>query len=241
MRMHQPASQCVAIAAMCAIALLGPFPSSWGLSQGDPTESLLARWAFDEGEGEMAFDETNYGSDGRIHSAVWVRRGDGYALSFGGEESCVVVGDSNHLVPQDRISICAWVNVTDITDGYHCILAKDGYRSGYRLLIDSTSMRVLFQLSGQEGGNLRSSTKLAFGEWQHVAATYDVKTMRIFVDGKRDPNEMHRNGRIDETSASLTIGRAHYQLFGMVDDVRIYGRALSDMEVSSLYESTCED
>ncbi|HYQ65199.1 glycoside hydrolase family 2 TIM barrel-domain containing protein [Actinophytocola sp.] len=81
-----------------------------------------------------------------------------------------------------------------------------------------------------------------YGNWHRVSGTYDGSMLRLYIDG-REVGNLAFSGRIDSSSADVEIGRdfetswndpssigrmAH----GVVDDVRIYDRALTAAELS---------
>ena len=73
------------------------------------------------------------------------------------------------------------------------------------------------------------------GQWYQVAITRSGSDYSLYIDGEfaiteKDPNP------IADPSVPLRIGRAEdYYLNGLIDEVRLYDRALSDVEVKTLY------
>jgi hypothetical protein len=71
--------------------------------------------------------------------------------------------------------------------------------------------------------------------WYHLAATYDGETLRAYRDGVLVTANEAPSGDPDSEPAGLELGRgaAHASSYfnGMADEVRIYGRALSDQEI----------
>jgi hypothetical protein len=83
--------------------------------------------------------------------------------------------------------------------------------------------------------NLTCPAPLEVGKWYHVVATYDDKTMRIFVNGEEKAS-LPRDGAINPSHTNLCIGSyapgnssAFFQ--GVLDEVRIYDRALTPEEI----------
>jgi beta-galactosidase len=81
-----------------------------------------------------------------------------------------------------------------------------------------------------------------YGNWHRVSGTYDGATLRLYIDG-REVGSMPYVGRIDSSSAEVNIGRDFETSWndpsnvgrmanGVVDDVRIYDRALTQAELS---------
>jgi hypothetical protein len=84
------------------------------------------------------------------------------------------------------------------------------------------------------------------GQWQHLLFTYSSGTVKAYVNGK--PVQLAQNsfsgtGVLPLQKAGLYIGtdsgRAYFAR-GMMDEVRIYNRALNDAEVSTLYSQSLQ-
>ncbi|MFQ5635884.1 MAG: LamG-like jellyroll fold domain-containing protein, partial [Gammaproteobacteria bacterium] len=78
---------------------------------------------------------------------------------------------------------------------------------------------------------------VAPNSWTHLAGTYDGETLRAYRNGVLISENYLPSGPPDSESAALLIGRnatvAHY-FAGDADDVRIYSRALTGMELAEL-------
>ena len=77
-------------------------------------------------------------------------------------------------------------------------------------------------------------------EWHHFVGTYDGSTVRIYVDGVEGTQGAFLGSIIANTN-NLTIGRIFedtYNIKALIDDVRIYERALSAIEIQALYNAT---
>ena len=211
-----------------------------GLSSAqDLTEGLVGWWKFDEGSGAVAADSSGNGNDGTLHGPVeWTTDGKiGGAMAFTGPYNYVLVPDAPSLNPTNGITIAAWINPS--WTGNNRILQKstEGSDNQYRLL--------------KEGGN---NTRVHFppiprfeatgiippaGEWSHLAATYDGSSLKVYIDGVVVA-ETEASGKLDVSDGPLFIGNkwsqapAGDEFNGMMDDVRIYDRALSANDIKVL-------
>ena len=81
------------------------------------------------------------------------------------------------------------------------------------------------------------TTTVSTGDWHHVAAVYDGTTIKLYLDGVLD-GSVNSSFAPTNGSASLKIGArgddANTRLNGLIDEVRIYNRALSEAEIQSL-------
>jgi len=84
---------------------------------------------------------------------------------------------------------------------------------------------------------LNASTIVTTDTWRHVALVYDGVNKYIYIDGFEDARAPS-SGQINASAHNLYIGENSQAtgrfLTGSVDDVRIYGRALSPEEVAGL-------
>ena len=80
-----------------------------------------------------------------------------------------------------------------------------------------------------------SPTALAVNTWSHVAVTWDGSIMRLYINGVEAASKS-RTGTLQSTTTPLRIGNnSPYGEFfvGLIDEVRIYNRALSSAEIQA--------
>jgi hypothetical protein len=221
---------CVLISLVIGIGFAQQVPSSL------QDKGLVAYWSFDEGEGDIAFDETNNGNDAVLYGPEWAEGKRGFALRFDGVDDTVAIPHSASLMPTDAITLAAWVKIEGPAQEHYGIIGKSGYSSGYRLLIHGTTKKVLFQLTGEKGYSVWSSTAIPDDQWHFIVATYDGSKMKLYIDGIKDPSEKERKGPLDVNTNSVLIGKPQYAFNGLIDEVRIYSRALSEEEIKELFQ-----
>ena len=195
---------------------------------------LRGYWSFDEGDGAIAYDSSGNDNTGAVVGAIWTSGMVGSGLYFDGTDQ-VIISNSASLNPSGAITVAAWVNA-DGWFGNPRILEK-GPSNQYRLLAQSG--QLMFDVFGVT--NVVTSLP-SEGTWHHVAGTYDGSVMAIYVDGQQVAEHL-ATGPFPNTTNVLTIGNLpgsgnpfnHFS--GVIDDVRIYGRALSSAEIMYLYQT----
>jgi len=228
----------------------------------DVSTALDLRVAFDETEGQelTAKRPQNAISDevpgrsspddsvtsatvtGTIEGAVgWVAGKHAGALKLDGSTR-VNLGDVASLKSAESFSFGAWVHA----EGDGAILGRTNQDSSYRgydLRIQDG--RLILRLASAwtiRAIGVRSLGKVPLGEWSHIFVTYDgsgrAAGVALYIDGepqKLDIPYDRLKGPID-VEGELQIGHRHnyFGLKGMIDDVRIYRRALSGTEVAQL-------
>lgn len=195
---------------------------------------LVGYWPFDEGQGDTAANVVglngNLFVDGRIGGAVlpnaaWAEGKFGRAARFEHDGPGMTVGSLDALDCEDAVSVAAWVRL----DGPHGEGFIWNYERAYRLALVKGGNRTQFMMSldGRWAGNmLVSKAALERGRWHHVAGVYDGKERRIYVDGQLDAREpvtgtISRGGKV-------TIGQG---FTGLIDELKVWNRALSEDEV----------
>lgn len=199
-------------------------------------EGMVMFLPFDEGSGDKVKDLSGNGNDGTINKATWVKAGRiGSALLFSGS-GYVEVAHSKSLSITDAITVMAWTNLTVGGSGEQAVVSKGQWAANdLPYEFTETPSGVIFWQMYDSGGRdgCQPGTPPA-GEWHHVAGTYDGKVFKGYVDGKLG-SEWGYIGKMPENTASVTIGmrsKSKDCLFnGMIDEVAIFNRALSEDEV----------
>lgn len=200
---------------------------------------LLAEWRFDEGSGTTAHDSVG-AAHGTLSGAAFVPLGQGYAVKLDGVDDLVHFGNPDALSPRDQITLEAWVFPERVPPAGEPGIVGKGYEN-YVLTyyVDGH----VWWYTGNSGVNCRAPVPV--GGWHHVVGTYDGQAMKLYVDGALASSNQGRAGDIpsgqdfwigkSQGSEQFTKG-AHFQ--GMVDDVRLYSRALTAEEVLQHYRTT---
>ena len=158
------------------------------------------------------------------------------ALGFNGTTGYVSLGDPSALQPQ-QVSVEAWVNTTSTPGSLNTIVRKRGY--GYDLYLNQ---------NGTPGFNIIDSnvnvytvtgaTSVADGHWHYLVGTYNGSQVCLYVDGVA-AGQCRTAGTIYYSSDMVAIGRdggyAGNYFTGRIDEVAIYGRALSAAEAQAHY------
>ena len=209
-------------------------------ARADFTEGLVLHHTYDEGSGTLAADSSSNGHDGEISNPDWVDGKFGKALQFGGEGSDVFVTvESTPLLNVNECTFMAWINA-EHWDGTRQIVGKSvhggcGGRTQYGLFSESGVFKLRFET---EGGRADITTDLpATGEWVQVAFTNDGETATIYINGEAAA-EGEVPGTLSANDDPWRIGqdceRENYVFAGIIDEVRLWNRALSAADIADL-------
>ena len=200
-----------------------------------PTAGLVAAYGFGEGTGTTVTDVSGTGNGGTVVATTWSAAGKyGGALQFNGSTSGVTVPDATSLDLTTGMTLEAWVYPTVALSGWRGVIGKDVDR--YYLMASSggnvPAAGGTWVGSGNQ--NLFAPTPLTVNTWTHLAATFDGTTVRLFTNGVQVASSPVTGG-ITTSTAVLTIGHNVYgeRFQGLIDEVRIYNRALTAGELQT--------
>lgn len=211
---------------------------------------LLAYWKFDEGIGSTTSDSSGNGHHGTISGATWSIGKIGPALLFNGLRDHVLF-PVNMWTNSDFVSgtIHAWLKPDPtIINTRHYVVDIEGFIGLFMDNSGAMSARI-----DAGGGDVTSNSLINDGEWHHVAFTWENNGMieKIYIDGEL--NGMGSGGptNINVNNNSSTVGSERITGFpphdvaincfrGVIDEVKIYNRALTESEIWDIYnEQSC--
>ncbi len=211
--------------------------------------SLLGWWKFDEGQGDTAVDWSGHGNHGTlIEAPQWVDGYDGGALDFEYANSNDGVSVKPFDVDTGGITLGAWIKPESFSQNDGRIITKASGTSGndhYWMLSTISSegnYALRFRLKTDDGQDtttlIAASGLLAVDEWAHSAAIWDGASMVIYKDGVEVGREV-KGGTAVATNPNLAIAIGNHlsgttgnrAWDGMIDDVRVYNKALTADEI----------
>ena len=199
-------------------------------------EGLVAYWSFDEGGGDTAYDYSGNSNDGTIYDAAWVTGVSGAALEFDGENAYVEVPYDAVLDDYPPISVACWVKIPDLSTEHIIILNKGNCWAP----VINSSRQFWVDMPGLTPQQVFSPNALPVNTWQHLALVYDGSQVRLYENGSESVSEAV-TGVLAADTHPLMIGAnspdpyTSYIFRGLIDEVRIYDRALSEEEIQELY------
>ena len=133
-------------------------------------------------------------------------------------------------VSGDQLSVMAWVCPAQ-TRGPNPFVTKGNTQF---VLHQLNKREVEFLIHDGEPVVVRAALPEDwFGHWHHLAGVYDGHRLALYLDGERVAEREHE-GAIGYSPYPVFVGRnpeAEHAMFGAIDQVRLYNRALSHDEV----------
>ncbi|MGB2717015.1 MAG: LamG-like jellyroll fold domain-containing protein [Vicinamibacterales bacterium] len=187
---------------------------------------LVLAYAFEEGTGPSVTDASGQDHTATVSGATWAAGKNGSALNFDGNDFVTV----NDLDLTGSLTVMAWVRTRSLYPTTCASIVMKAHDYGLEICEGT-----LYAGVGANGSwTARGSQVLTAADldvWRHVAFTYDGTTLRFFVDATLVSSAAGAHASNNEV---LRLGRwssASEFLDGLVDDVRIYDRALTAEEI----------
>jgi hypothetical protein len=201
--------------------------------------NLIGWWKLDEGSGTVALDGSGHGNHGTIGGTPdFVPGYDGDGLDLDGSTDYIDV--DGRLVTGD-FTLTMWILPRDIpyTSGYYAVLHDDVWNAG-SLHVHLRANTSIFNADINSGPGVESTTVLQADQWYHCALTVTT--------AGGNASQLYINGVLEATGSGGTgvpylgplnfgawdnAGSGNYERFvdGIMDDIRIYDKALTMEEV----------
>ena len=211
---------------------------------------LVLRYTFDADGAETATDSSGYGNHGAFVGARVAENGMiANGALFDGTDNVIRVASAESLMPEE-VTLATWIRFDSLPVEVADLIFKRN------LDLDNNES---YALQIQSGGGMRfvlgngaqtrlDSEPMGVGEWHHVAATFARPDMKIYVDGKLAGTAVHDLPLAHNPATDLLVGARDHAVqplssfaHGMLDDVRIYRRALGAGEIAALVKEQIAD
>jgi len=214
-----------------------------------PTNGLVAWYPFNGN----ANDESGNGNNGINNGATLTADRNnifGKAYNFDGLSAYMKLENSDSIVFQNGITFSAWIMPTGYKNS-SIIDRMTTTGSSFRISTrDNSGNAITPRKIWAQGGNYvdgtikaNSISNIQLNVWQFVVGSYGIDdTIRIYINGILE-NKVYLQGHVLNQYTPIFIGRGSttntYELFsGSIDDIGIWKRAITQLEVTKLYNSS---
>lgn len=212
------------------------------------TPGLTALYSFESNLGDATGNASNLGAAvGAVDYDCGI---SGQALLLGGPGDFVRIpgGTSNNVnrvFREQDLTVSLYFKPVGDGGGRQYLVSKRDTNcavDGYFGLTYSPDSRLLTATLGQDGPDQSVTTTITDRAcWQLVTIVRQAADLIVYVNGQRlatsaaaETIDLTNGGELFiGSSACLAAGESSF--IGLIDDVRIYGRALTDEEVADLY------
>jgi hypothetical protein len=211
------------------------------------TDTLVGYWKFDEGTDTIAYDSSGFGNDGVLKNGpTWVNAECGKALSFDGIDDYVQSISVINPIPTTAHTFTLWFkpnrdrylgdglgNWGLIEGGY----AQNSWNHHYLFIVPGS---LYYYYADTDIMYLTASYDFTANIWYFVAITADGGNRKLYINGIKVAESTDGTGNSDELR-TIVVGAMKYfgisDFFnGTIDEVKIYNKALSEVEIGQEYE-----
>ncbi len=163
----------------------------------------------------------------------------GQAISLDGDGDYVDCGLAPEFDITDYITFTYWIKVVAFDKGWNTVLSRgdDSWRSSRA----GTENYMEAAVGGTTGNYTFGITPVNDEQWHHIGWVYDGTMNYLYLDGEVDGSE-ESTGQITVSSYPLFIGNnsqnTDREWTGLIDDVQIYNRALSQEEIQRVMQAS---
>jgi hypothetical protein len=223
-------------------------------SQSDALERGLAGyWKLDDGSGTSATDASTNVNDGTLtNGPTWTTGQIGGAVSFDGTDDYIIEAGTTKYKFTSSFAFGGWFKSTADEDNRPVAGFDSGSSDRYNLVIDNSGAESLGCNVRLTGGLISATltTTVVTNSWYHLYCSYDdsLKVVTLYANGAKVATSSTGSGSLTDGGTGLqkfAIGRSNGSSYtywtGIIDEVRLYNRALSSEEIAKLYQSTAPD
>ena len=220
---------------LCISILIGLWFADSALPQG---AKLIARWPLDENAGGVVEDVIGNNDGKLIGSPERVKANFGNGLRFNKPTGQYVeIPKAPELELADSLTAMVWVNVNSAAGRQEIFC----YGDSYVIHIDAGVFKAYIQQGGAFP-RAPGKTPVEIDKWHFLAATYDSKDLKLYVDGKLDGSSRLPGG-IGFLELPLRFSNnpaapgESWGVNGIVDEVEMWDKPMTADEILKAYES----
>ena len=238
------------------IVAVDPAPCTEGRTSGcssDLLDDLIGYWRLNDAPGSAtARDFSVWGNDGTLvgldAATAWVAGGpEGGALSVQGNGYVNVPDSASIDSITSQVTVAAWIFLSApvMANTYATAISRQigtGYGQHFHLSVNDQQQAILFITTPTAGQQvIGGPPSVPLQTWVHLAGTYDGSQMRLYVNGVEVNSEAVTGAFASETNPIILSGNGNGDaktvsefVPGELDQVMLYGRALSADEIAQL-------
>ena len=233
-----------------SLAVLLSAPAGNALGQADKAEPggldadphLVGWWKLDNASGKTAADSSKHGRNGTLEGGLSFEKDSipgraGKALTFDGKDGLLEITGYKGVAGTQPRTVAAWIK-TKGSRGEIVAWGADDFGKMWTFGFVRGHVGVT-----PSGGYLYINQRINDDQWHHVAAVVEQgdppnlhDSVKLYVDG--EPAAIHDIGLLDlwpiDTGGETDV-RIGRRFNGLIDEVRIYDRALSVEEMNALF------
>ena len=205
-----------------------------------PAPGMVAGWSFNDAQGQTAADVSGNGNNANLQGGTWTVGKYGGGLRLNGASDFISAPNSPSLnISGSDMTLSMWLNLGGSTGGDKVVLGKfwgptmSSPYYQYGLELDGGTVPHIYvgTAAGLTGGAMGSA--LPVGQWSHLAIVIDSGQALFYVNGSLRATASLASV-VTPRDSVLYMGsdiRPSQFFNGTLDDVRLYARAQTSLEV----------
>lgn len=225
------------------------------VAQAEADPSLVLYFDFEGGKGDMVEDRSDYGNDGTIEGeAKWVDAKFGKGLEID-RSSFILVPDCDEFKIADEVTLACWAKfkafAPEVWEGnsYDFLVCRWNWAEGnnrcYETYLASGAPGISVSSDGTDAGASQAVAEepVQLDEWYNIVGVFDGSKVGIYVNGEEMGSGDHK-GKILAGDGPISIGDNNtglapdFHFVGVIDEVAVYNRALSQSEIKQKMTSS---
>jgi len=205
-------------------------------------EGYVAYWNLNEGEGNIAHDESQYGNHGEIEGASWSKGKYSFGLEFDGIDDYVFVQDDEILNFDDtnKFKIDLYIKwFGPKLEGSHSIIHKKREKTGYRVWLGNDGIVYTQIGNGVNQEHVNNPNPILPNIWYRITSIWDGLNLSLYINEELvDSKYLPSFGTIAKAEKVLEIGNnwgfadTWDTFYGIIDEIYIYDFAIFTEEIT---------
>jgi hypothetical protein len=202
---------------------------------------------FNESSGTVTVDSSGHGLNGALVDGATFNTGiSGNAVVLNGSTQSVDLGNPAALQLTGSMTVSGWIKATSFPSDDAAIVSKRNIpQTGFQLdaTADNGPRTISFKLTSSSGSAVirYGASTLSTNTWYYVTGVYDAtaQTVNVYLNGQLDNGILVGTvtGTQQDSGLHVYVGRragsTGFEFPGSIDDVRVYGRPLTQVEIQS--------
>ena len=190
-----------------------------------------------------ANDSSIYANNGSLVnlSATWVNGTVGKALTFNG--TGYVQCTSNNSLKSAQGSVEFWMKAAAVSCWYDLVLFGQGNQNHYLVIRRDNYGQICVTIEDDDYPyvSIYTTTTINDTNWHHIVVTQDGTNVKIYIDGVQSTVSGTNSSAYwtnHFTISDFRIGGGYWFTYaGLLDEIKVYKKALSGVEVAARYEN----
>lgn len=190
-------------------------------------------------DGRSFMSKDAYGHLCTVTGALWRPNG----RWFDDTDDVITIPDANSLDVEAGMTVMCWINpstVLNVAGAHGSVYFISKLNSFYLYWIGGVDGNFALYCKGTTPVEIKKAQNFLADTWYHIAGTFTTTggVRVLYVNGEILKSEVGVTGDIDVTANPVLISDAAATMPGLIDDARLYNRALTPLEIQDNYLAT---